>query len=319
MAYNIGYIMALPTLEKTWQFNVNYLSTTSGVSLTDGQNAVFRIKQVLTGFASNPWTVVKSSNSVSAGAADYWTTAANLISGSGGVAHSWIVLQQAGITGGPSQLCLDFSTPNQLSTYFSPTVGFVTGGTTTNRPTASDEVALWSTGNTWATLPANIIVNVMQSSDGQSTRVFLFQSGICRMFIAVETLADSLLTYKGAAMGKELSLIVADMYANAKWNCKHSTFACTGYTATEVYNNTMVTSANSGNPSNITGSYPLAPLSVHSETTNCKGRLGRLVDMWFGSTTVPNGSTYPSSPDDKEFIQFGPLVLPWNGTTPIIT
>ena len=71
--------MALPTLEKTWQFNVNQAIATTGVVNTDAQNLLFRIKQTLIGFSSNPWTVVRSSNSVTTGASDLWVAASNLI------------------------------------------------------------------------------------------------------------------------------------------------------------------------------------------------------------------------------------------------
>lgn len=314
--------MALPTLEKTWQFNVNQVSATGGSNLADCANTIYKLKAAMTGFSSNPWTVVRSSNSVTAGAADYWASSANLVWNGGGSAHSWIVLQQAGITGGPMQFLIDCDGQGTTPSLFRGMVsvsGF-TGGTTTARPTATDEVLLIRNDNT--SLPnvaMNQILHVMQSTDGQCTRAFVFGSGSRYLLLSFESLADSTLTYKGAAMGKYYSQATSELYSNANWVCKNSSTVCYCYTATEVYNNVQVANANNGAPSNIANAYPLAPLSLHSETASYRGRYGRVSDMWFGSSSIPTGATYPSSPDDREFLQVGNLVLPWNGTIPIIT
>jgi hypothetical protein len=92
-----------------------------------------------------------------------------------------------------------------------------------------------------------------------------------------------------------------------------------GFTGTEAFHSITVVSGNSGGISNFTNAYPMCPISVYSETGSAKGRAGRVADIWAGSAGVPSGSTFPVSPNDKEFVQFGQLIIPWNGTAPLIT
>ncbi len=311
--------MALPILEKTWQYNVNQQTATSGVLVTDCNAMLFKIKQSLTGFASTPWTVVMSSDSASAGAADYWITAANIIHANPGVVHSWIVLQQTGITGGPLQICLDLgsSDPSYMRIVMSY-AGF-TGGTTTDRPTATDEQIIWNP-LLWFSVAGDTVLNVMQSTSGDSTRlVWLRASGVRGIWI-IDNLSDSLLTYKGVYSFYTGAAVptLSTYYNGPVFYGRFGALPITAYTGTESYNATTAAEANSGNASNITNAYPITPLSLHSETISAKGRLGRLADLWFGSTSIATGSTYPMSPADKEFVHFIPFVMPWNGTTPIL-
>lgn len=316
--------MALPTLEKTWQFNVNQVSATSGVAATDVINMWFLIKQTLTGFASNPWTVARSSNSVTVANSDLWLTSANVVPGND--PHSWIVFQQSSMGTGPFQLLIDLYNYNGIgygNVYVSHGVGF-TGGTTATRPTASDEVAIVENNAIISPNTArDLIVSCMMSSTGDSTRLLVFGSGVCLLMYLFETVSDSLLTYKGLSFGTTNSTIptAASHVASSSnpWYGKRTN----NYSAmlgTEVYNDsTTVVAANSGAISDITNAYAIAPLSAHSETAGSRGRIGRIADMWLGSAAIPTGSTYPTSPDDKEFLQINQFIFPWNGATPVLT
>lgn len=313
--------MSLPTLEKTWQFNVNQAVTSVGVLNTDCQNTVFRIKQSLIGFGSSPWTVVKSSNSSTTGASDLWVTAANLISVNGSP-HSWIVLQQAGTTGGPTQICIDLNS-NQyynFSLILSPAAGFtLTAGTTSARPTASDESVVFNSGQFTSSSPISTVVHAMMSTTGENTRVFIFNAGALGGSFMIENLVDSTIANRAVATAKSGPMAVATYFNAAAWSGRFGSLVCTMFTGTEAYNAATVAAANAGAISNITNAYPITPLSAHSETVLCKGRLGRFSDLWFGSTGVATGSTYPTSPNDKEFIHINPFVLPWNGSIPVMT
>jgi hypothetical protein len=312
--------MGLPTLEKTWQFNVNQYTAASTIALTDAQAWVFKLKQSLTGFASSPWTVIRSSNSSTSGASDLWISPANLSWNSGGGARSWIVLQQTGVTGGNLQICLELlssSSPDSLAIAFSPNAGF-TGGTTSARPTATDEFSFGSVTIT-PTTSFSSVLHVMQSTDGQSTRAFLMIGGVVKMALFIETVADSpaSLTFKGLV--SFLPNLSSDQhYSSSLWKGRFGAVNFVAYTGTEVYNNTRATAANSGALSSFTSQYVFSPISAHSETVNAKGRVGRLVDLWFGPYVPITGSTFPASPDDKEFLQLFPFTVPWNGTTPIL-
>jgi hypothetical protein len=57
----------------------------------------------------------------------------------------------------------------------------------------------------------------------------------------------------------------------------------------------------------------MVPLKTVSVTTNRRGILGQLVDMWYGSAQVTSGSTYPiASSGSAQFVQFGHVILPWD-------
>ena len=310
--------MALPTLERTWQYNVNQQTPTSGTLATDRSALLYKIKAALTGFASSPWTVVKSSNGVTAGAADYWASPANLTGAASGNAHSWIVLQQSGITGGPLQLCLDLGSSDQAYIYtLMSYAGFNTGGTITNRPTATDEQAIWNPAQ-WFASAGDTVLHVLQSTDGRSTRVVSMIASTIRNLWMVEDVADSPLTYRGVCSFAGQVSTISNYLGTALFWGRFGAIPLTAFVGTEVYKNVAAAEANSGAVSDITNAYPITPLSLHSETPSAKGRLGRLVDLWFGSPALVLGSTYPATPADREFIHMKPFVMPWNGSAPIL-
>ena len=310
--------MALPTLERTWQYNVNQQTPTSGVLATDRSALLYKIKVSLTTFASSPWTVVRSSNAVTAGAADYWASPANITGANSGTAHSWIVLQQSGITGGPLQICLDLGSSSQDYIYTMMSYAGFTGGTITNRPTATDEQLIWNPAQ-WFSTSGDTVLHVMQSADGRSTRIVYLRASVIRGLWMFEDLADSLLPNRGVCSFVGGGAPAISTYlSNANFWGRFGAIPFTAFVGTEVYKNVTAAEANSGAVSDITQAYPITPLSLHSETASAKGRLGRIVDLWFGSPSLALGSTYPVSPADKEFIHVTPFVMPWNGSTPIL-
>lgn len=59
--------MALPTKAKTWQYNVNQAVALQGSIIATSRRLWRTIKNSLIGFATLPWTVRGSSDSVAAG------------------------------------------------------------------------------------------------------------------------------------------------------------------------------------------------------------------------------------------------------------
>ena len=202
--------MALPTLEKTWQFDVNQVTPTVGVLETDMDTMILKLKNSLIGFASTPWTVVRSSNGVTVAASDLWSTIADLVHSSS--ARSWIVLKQTGCGGqGNLQICLDLnsSAQNNHDLYVSWHAGFG-AGTTSARPTATDETGF---SLQWGSVtPGQTVLHVAQSSDGASTRVFLARDGAIVTTWLIDTQADCLASPNsgifyatGGALGDNMS------------------------------------------------------------------------------------------------------------------
>jgi hypothetical protein len=320
--------MPLPALEKTWQYNVNQTTATSGNLTTDCQNAMLKIKLALVGFTNAHWTVISSSNASLAGTGDHWaSTASNLTWNSVGQIHSWIVLQQTGINvTGTTQICIDLLSSGPSYTYnftiaFSPSAGFTTGGTTSARPTASDEFYL--DNQTWfPTSAANTVLHVMQSSTGACTRVFLYSGGTCYCNFIVDTLySDSPLTYKGV-FSFITNPIYYNIYTSSVFHSRYNSINFAASIGLESYISSSsathtAADGNSGSASDLSSAYPMCPISLHSTTPGARGRLGRLSDIFIGSTAITNGSSYPAT--GYTFAQFGGYIVPWNGTAPVIT
>ena len=166
--------MALPVLAKTWQFQVNgTLPMLPGSkALIQNTALVFAIKNGLVGFGTAPWVVRYSCNSVTAGTAgdgvDRWATVANLVWNNAGAAHSWMVLRQTGIHS-TYEILLSLEPLSSTNLIVAQSdVGF-TGGTTTARPTATDEYIL-GTANMTPSILTTIRTHFMQSTDGAKSR-----------------------------------------------------------------------------------------------------------------------------------------------------
>ena len=176
--------MALPTLIKIYEFDVNNRILLTGNELSLHQNTLFAIKQMLTGYTTLPWTVAGSSNAVvgAMDATDRWTVATDLVWATG--TRSWIVLENTlGV-----QLCIDLnksaSTPQQ-ATILGSLTGAFTGGSNTARPTATDEfqcntkttTGYWMGGDNVGS--TDKVIHGLHATDGTVDRIFIFHAGTC--------------------------------------------------------------------------------------------------------------------------------------------
>ena len=330
--------MALPTPDKTWTFPaVNQIVGLSGSSLSDHRHLLRLIKNALLAGVS-PWSVAGSSNSV-VGAfdgVDRWVVDNNLVWDAAGVAHSWIVLTS---TPGP-QLCIDCTPldgttqgPN-LTVVYSWTGAFA-GGSNLNRPTAPDEVVLlngvqWiGTDSTTPTLQT--VFHVIRSDDGEAERIIIHYNNIPVAFwffdhvpqkpvagwptpwvagvVGAENLTTKQTTYarlwKSPALKAQVPGTVGTVYSCSDgW---------AGYGAGQ-----RLQAAN-----DFTSAWPFFSIAFASETAGLYGRLTGsdptargCWDMWFGSTALAEGDTYPAG-GTKEFVQFGHLIFPWDGSVPV--
>ncbi len=70
--------------------------------------------------------------------------------------------------------------------------------------------------------------------------------------------------------------------------------------------NVSITTAN-----DLSSAWPFMPQQLVSATASNRGFHGYISDVWYGSTTVTTGSTYPATGTQHQFVQFGSLILPW--------
>jgi hypothetical protein len=325
-ATQIGRAMALPTLAKSWQYNVNQVLSMDGSNEICADKVCLALKNSLKGFTDYPWVPKGSSNGVSYNmtGTDLWTTVADVVHGNAGSAHSWLVLGQVGMSAS-FQLCIDCTLAFHTLNLIVSRVGF-TGGTTTARPTATDEQVVSTAG---VVVPSGInfqgVVHAMQSTDGACTRVVVCANNLVYSFLAFERLASP------AAGWTAPHVVCADLFgtsttrssvynATSRWYFRHNTTNYTGLPCTENYG--AASASHLGSifntvPNEINGEWTMAPLGFGSAAVGVRGRHGYFYDMWDGADMATPGTTYPSD-TDRQFVQFGCLIFPWNGSTPRI-
>lgn len=321
--------MALPVLAKTWQHNINQLVTAQGTELDTGEKVMFTIKNSLLNFALSPWTCSGSSNSSVAAldGVDRIITTANIVGSAG--AHSWIVLRQTGIATN-YEICIDWSSnsSNGITLIVSPSAGF-TGGTTTARPTATDESIVINQTFFFSGTDSNHQVHVMQSTDGACTRVIVWRGGtnLCTFMIfdkpvnTVTGWTNPSVTY---AIGNTSSIAITYSSLTIGTNSiGRGSGAFTARWSGESFGSTLL--AELTDIGTVVNSFENAwaffPIGIASTTASNRGRHGSLADIWWKPTGISDADTFPNDANNRQFVAFGCLILPWTGGTdvPLIT
>lgn len=335
----------IPSHELTWQFVVNkyFIDTTTGVADTDAQttlkSALLHIKNTLKGFSSSPWTVISSCDGVTASVGtDLWDTVGDLVNNLSGSAHSWIVLQQAGIAA-KFQVCIDLngnlSHMRSLSIVVSPASGFGVAnggadGTTTDRPTALDEYVSINNASWWtgASVLQRHTLHIMQSTDGSDTRVLGFgnASGAIRsnntllwhFFKPIDPPSvwnrPACWTVMRAASADQLSYTVITNDSSTRFihdgvGSGIQRYATLGFGAI-VFNDLVQSTTHSNS---VSGDYTFTPLVMMSDTVGLEGFYGRPADFYGAPAHLVNFSSpvRHATNNSRSWIQIGHYLLPW--------
>jgi hypothetical protein len=341
--------MALPVLEKTWQFQVSQASAGNLTLLVQNQNLLYGIKTALIGGGSwtnsvggavgSPtglWTVVSSCDSVNIpSASDQWSAANKLIWGSGASARSWIVFKQTGISSNFQMLFhCGSAASNNLLVSCSPNAGF-TGGATNAPPTATDEIVVLPASTTWGASSSTSVAsrwNVILSNDGCGTRISIWRGGICTGFALIDKAVDAVNNWTYPFVAGWKGNATATAAATVTNFCGGTTPISVGYAANKTMNMYLTCEAiGTGNstlsekmgvsPSDLGDGYGMFPVGLYSDTLQCRGRHGRIPDIWYGAggaagAGAGDGDTYPVDGSNK-FCNIGAFVLPWDTTAPV--
>lgn len=328
--------MTLPTLSKTWQYAVNQPQT-QGNSSSPGycSYVMYDLKESLVGFSSNPWSVVRSSDGSSVSTGDLWADGGDAVHWDGGTTPSgWVVLQQNAISTGFQLLIWprNNSGGNQsvVEMYISEAAGFTGGSANGTRPTATDEVDVWNAEGQpeWTdrvaldTVPG--VLHVMQSTDGEITRFWLYMNGVVKMWCNIEKPRDAvsgwtipwICTMASSEYGgtdfqpiyghlNDINTITACRAGGVPTaHCYYTSESC----ISSMLGEQQITGAELDS-----NSYPFFPIGLFSQDVGARGRLGALTDIWWASTATGDGDYYPADLT-RQLVQVGDVIMPWNGS-----
>jgi len=330
--------MALPTLDKTWEHKVNIAALGSATTVNNHQHYLWTVKEALingagaSGSFTSPWTVRSSCDSVNVNnndGVDRWVAYSNAVFSDSG-AHGWIVLQNAAIN--PKfQICIDCNrnaAQRDFSFVVSPAAGFGaanggTDGTTTARPTATDQITLVNNGPSGVQYSSwTGHYHVMMSDDGECTRVILERTHYITAFWMFDKPKSPIAPWVNSAAacflggsGNDNLTGYGQFNDNASVKGRIDGAYCSFYCTSEMYISGMV-GQNITVPDDQTGEWSMAPMGLACSTTGHRGvRKGTLYDLWWASDGLGTGTTYPGD-GSRQFAQFVDMIFPWNGTTP---
>lgn len=345
--------MPIPAFVRTWQFQVSQAIAASGVALTTGRNLMLAAKNSILGAgawtdaanaataSTNNFAVDFSCDGVTAGAAgdgvDRWVINTDLDWAISGSAHSWTVVKQPAMTGGTLYVCIDLNSAsvNQCSVIISR-AGF-TGGTTTNRPTATDEVVCLSVGN-WGMSSGDAAQNlsVEKSADGKAIRLIFVRGGWAVGLWFFEEPSTGLAWTQplfAYAFGTSTTapassqLVFANFYTSANFFSIVAAKPLKGTLSTPAYATaTTLVLGTQAVANDINAEWPLMQVSGLVKDTytynsaimdGVKGRIGAMVDIWWVPTALAEGDKMPAAGTANIYV-LGDLGFPWNTSVPPI-
>ncbi len=323
--------MALPTLEKTWQFNVNNVATAIGSNYEWHRRLMWNLKEALIGFGSNPWVVAGCGDTTGGsgmGVGDLWLSWLNLVWLQSGL-HSWIVLENvAGL-----QVCIDLKiglAACEGAYFYMSAGGLFLGGDASNRPTATDEIncnvsdggTYWFGDERDSPPPHDHVWHMWHSEDGEVTRLVGYYQDhphtIWRFEKFQDPRAGHAIPYgfgirSGSQLGNQLS--VGDQEDNDQMRSDYGGLDMAinpGGAQRTGYN--IMERAEMSVPEEIDGEYAFTEIAYLCGTTGGRGPKGKAYDTWWGQyQLVGEGDTYPDDPNARQFVQMGALIFTWTG------
>lgn len=324
--------MSLPTLSLTWQYAINQFVAPQGTILTTNRRLLRTIKNVLLAFATNAPTVNYSSNGTAPGTGtagdgvDRWSADSDVIWGNAGSAHSWFVFRmaQVGATFDLLISCEGSSGTGQTLTVVGSYTGF-SGGTSTARPTAADEFIISAgIGALPGTEPGvGFRFHVLYPTDGKQIRIVNYSSGaqVFGWMLGVASVPSGI-TWTTPFWGYITTTAATNLDTSANWLTSGAKgkargnggtmdlfFTGEGWGSTSFAGNVRIVSGNDF----AGGAQDLLPIGLASETAGSVGRVGQVVDVWWGVSTNTNADTFPNDAS-RQFVMHGDMVWPNDGS-----
>lgn len=356
---------ALPAHYRTWQFQVNVVIPAQATVTLSNARFVRFAKDAMLGTgawtdaagaataSSGNWQVVSCSDGVGGfgnnDGVDRWLADANLVWQNPGTNHSWIVLSQAGIGGGPHYLYIDLSTSvNSYTLQYGWSKTLYTNGTATACPdgpaVARTNAYPLAGSQSWGGPTANAqnVLHVMKSADGKATRIICARNGWASglwYFDELEFAPPGITSpaiagiYGSSTTAPVASHLVQGQYANGgnflpvtqvNQNPAFAVLYLLYYGINSLVTVPAVANDMSPNtwPMFRVGAYVRAGQTFQAAASgpiiNARGNLGVLRDIWWMQSALGEGDGIPAG-GGRNFTVLGDLCFPWNTTAITLT
>lgn len=326
------------TLSKTWYTTANRAYDDVSTATRVASSALFALYGTLAGYTSGTdgpegarpssvyWTLVGSSDASTAGIdstqrigttynAAKWTRVA-----AGGTPHTWFVLQSpSGLLDGPWYLCVDWIGSSDQVATFVISKNVFSGGSTSARPTSTNESVLTAQTFVESTVAAGKSYFVTDANGGFRFLLSRNSVGFFEFYLAIESLVEARTSgdagrtmmfcqqtpsSRGAGQ-QELALAVRGLAQDGTTVLASTTAAMTqmGFPAggfASIYTTTNAIDAQvDGLPCGW----------IYDNTASHKGIRGRVPDWWAVASQVAVGSTVPAT-GNPERIVLGSVMIP---------
>jgi len=332
--------VGLPTLERSYEFNVNNSVLSTGGANDDRRLALWNLHSAMTGMVNNPWTVVGSCNAVSYGyPGPGWSSIADIVWGNTGATKSWIIWQ----TASGAQICFVCASNSTGDQYrymcgmrYSPE-GRFSGGTLSAYPSADDQHILAIPPDRWAPSTAifSWVEHYIHSTDGLQTLIIHCQAGYNYLGWMTGEVLDPVTNYtlnnfffapyQSDPVESTNRMTYSDLLSSEWLYGKQAAVGGAGNIFRARFSTEGVYSDAVGEyqvvANELSGEWPMTKLGFFSNDIGAEGRHGRVNDLWLTSTALATGDTLETDPlsPTYDFAVFGNLVVPWNGTIPVTT
>lgn len=314
----------LPIPQKHWQFRVNLDPGRTGTNDGDVGAMFCLIKKTLTELDS-PWRVEASSNGrdFDLHGHDYVIDANHVVGGEVGQPHTWVVMSHPGL---PGHYCFDFDLGETMfmTVVWSPGAAFK-GGTTAIRPGSSDEVELaahaswlgeWR-GRDGVPMRAHVIAaddatHIICATMNRVRSVMIFEVPTGATPGWIDPSVNIVNTDEDGDEAGTHEALMYNVPAHAMGPLGQMDMALTseGYLTTD--DEVVVIGHDHTMPSGH--GYEIIPIGLwHNEVVGQRGHHGFLSDIWWTSAALSSGTTFPSD-GTKQFVVFGDMLFPWNGS-----
>lgn len=358
--------MSLPTIVKSWGHRQDYRVANPGTVQNQNKDLFLALLATLKGsglvqyanggggaaFTGNVYSCKGSSNGSAAGNndnTDRISARADIVHAASGTAHSWWVgrVTLTGVTGFTyAEILVDFNIVDANSAavaVYGSLVGFGaanggTDGTTTNRPTATDEFAMGTNATTAAqwlptTASGDYLLNVSMSGDGQIMRCYVKAGTDAEIAMALEfeKLSDPDPGWNKPFVGRQFratggvnkyTVASADYASGNYYGMRNGggrfIATCLVLSPANVSTNRALGNVNTGSNA-YNGGPDNTEITMATIDASHQGGRGKRFDAWWMPTTFTDSNTYPTSAPAKTHRVSGNMLLPNNGNTPVLS